>query len=461
MLFTMILIIDDDMAVQASLLLLFENAGYPALAASGQQEAMDHLHHHPVSLVILDLNFSIDTSGEEGLALLQRLRLVNSEVPVILLTGWGTIQLAVQGMKLGANDFINKPWDNDYLLQSAQTLLQLQEKPEKKHTRKELDTHYQFRFIIGEDERILELLDTVGRVAATDAPVLITGESGTGKELIAEAIHQNSLRSNKAYIKVNLGGISSSLFESEMFGHIRGAFTDAKTDRTGRFELAHKGTIFLDEIGDLDISSQVKLLRVLQDRTYEVLGSSRTKTVDMRVICGTNKDLDSMVAAGSFREDLFYRINLISIHLPPLRERPKDIPLLVRFFLGNLQEIYNRPQLTITREAMKWLQQLPWPGNIRQLKNLVERSVLMSRKDTLEMEDLRLQPELPAAKKGVVPLPQVGALTLEEIEVLMIKKALEFHKNKISRAAASLGLTRSSLYRRLDKYNIPYDETSD
>jgi DNA-binding NtrC family response regulator len=457
----MILIIDDDMAVQASLLLLFENAGYIAMAASDQQEAMELLQRHPVSLVILDLNFSIDTSGEEGIALLQQLRRFNRDVPVILLTGWGTIQLAVQGMKLGANDFINKPWDNEYLLQSAQTLLQLQEKPEKRLTRRELDSLYQFRFIIGEEESMLELLDTVGRVAATDAPVLITGESGTGKELIAEAIHQNSLRHNKAFVKVNLGGISTSLFESEMFGHVRGAFTDAKTDRAGRFELAHKGTVFLDEIGDLDISSQVKLLRVLQDRTYEVLGSSRTKTVDMRVVCGTNKDLDSMVAAGSFREDLFYRINLISIHLPPLRERPKDIQLLVQFFIGNLREIYNRPQLTVTREAMKWLQQLPWPGNIRQLKNLVERSVLMSRKDNLDIEDFRMQPELPAAKKGAVLLPQVGALTLEEIEVLMIKKALDFHKNKISKAAESLGLTRSSLYRRLDKYNIPYDETSD
>jgi DNA-binding NtrC family response regulator len=457
----MILIIDDDIAVRTSLLLLFENAGLQATGASNEQDAMDLLRAHTISLIILDLNFSIETSGVEGIEMLRQIKKTHPAVPVILITGWGTIELAVQGMKLGANDFINKPWDNEYLLQSVQTLLQLQEKKEQHHTRKELDSLYQFRFIIGEEERMLQLLETVGRVATTDAPVLITGESGTGKELIAEAIHQNSLRSNKAFIKVNLGGISTSLFESEMFGHIRGAFTDAKTDRMGRFEMAHKGTIFLDELGELDISSQVKLLRVLQDRTYEVLGSSRTKTVDMRVVCGTNKDLDRMVAEGTFREDLFYRINLISIHLPPLRERPKDIPLLVNFFMGNLREIYNRPHLAITREAMKWLQQLPWPGNIRQLKNLVERSVLMSRKDQLDVEDFRTQPELVAAKKGPVTLPQVGALTLEEIEVLMIKKALDFHKNKITKAAESLGLTRSSLYRRLDKYNIPYDETPD
>jgi two-component system NtrC family response regulator len=343
----------------------------------------------------------------------------------------------------------------------VQTLLQLQEHTEKQHTRTELDSLYDFRFIIGEDKQMLELLETIGRVAKTDAPVLITGESGTGKELIAEAIHRNSLRHHKNFVKVNLGGISTSLFESEMFGHVRGAFTDAKTDRVGRFEMAHKGTIFLDEIGDLDFSSQVKLLRVLQDRTYEVLGSSRTKTVDIRVVCGTNKDLNKMVRESSFREDLFYRINLISIHLPALRERPKDIPLLVNFFIGTLKEIYNRPDLTVSRDAMKWLQQLPWPGNIRQLKNVVERSVLMSRNDQLEIDNFRLQPEQSAAQKGELNLPQPGTLTLEEIEVLMIKKALDFHKNKISRAAESLGLTRSSLYRRLDKYNIPYDEASD
>lgn len=457
----MILIIDDDIAVRASLLLLFENAGYTVKAAPDPEGAMQVLSTREVLLIILDLNFSIETSGEEGIALLQEIRNINKEVPVILLTGWGTIQLAVQGMKMGANDFINKPWDNEYLLQSVQTLLQLREHPEKQHTRKELDSLYDLRFIIGEDQRMLELLETIGRVSKTDAPVLITGESGTGKELIAEAIHRNSLRQNKAFVKVNLGGISTSLFESEMFGHVRGAFTDAKADRVGRFETAHKGTIFLDEIGDLDFSSQVKLLRVLQDRTYEVLGSSRTKTVDMRVVCGTNKDLDKMVREGSFREDLFYRINLISIHLPALHERVSDIPLLVNFFISSLKEIYDRPQITVSGHAMKWLQQLPWPGNIRQLKNVVERSVLMSRNDRLEIEDFRLQPELSSARKGGVTLPQVGALTLEEIEVLMIKKALDFHKNKISKAAESLGLTRSSLYRRLDKYNIPYDEASD
>lgn len=457
----MILIIDDDIAVRTSLLLLLRNEGFAASAASNQQDALQLLKKEPVSLVILDLNFSIETSGKEGMALLQQIRQINAVVPVILITGWGTIELAVQGMKLGANDFINKPWSNDHLLQSINTLLNLQDKKKEHHTRKQLDGLYNFQHIIGEDQRMLELLETIGRVAETDASVLIMGESGTGKELIAEAIHQNSKRVNKPFIKVNLGGISTSLFESEMFGHVRGAFTDARADRVGRFELANKGTIFLDEIGDLDAGSQVKLLRVLQDRTYEVLGSSRSKTVDVRVISATNKNLNEMVEKGSFREDLLYRINLINIHLPALRERPKDIPLLVNFFIGNLKEIYNRPSLAVSPSAVKWLQQLPLPGNIRQLKNLVERTVLVSRKDLLDTDDFRSQLELSPAKKGTMQLPDIGVLTLDEIEMLMIKKALDFHRNKISKAAASLGLTRSSLYRRLEKYNIPYDETSE
>jgi len=457
----MILIIDDDIAVRAALLLLFQNEGYAVTAVASPAEALHILKKEGISLIILDLNFSIETSGIEGIELLKKIKLANASVPVILITGWGTINLAVEGMKLGASDFINKPWSNDYLLQSVKTALELHTLKPAHHSRKNLDSLYNFQHIIGEDQRILDILDMIGRIAATDASILILGESGTGKELIAEAIHENSGRSNRAFVKVNLGGISTSLFESEMFGHVRGAFTDARTDRAGRFELANKGTIFLDEIGDLDTGSQVKLLRVLQDRTYEVLGSSRTKTVDVRVVCATNKDLDAMVAKSAFREDLLYRINLVTIRLPALRERAKDIPLLVNFFINNLKEIYGRPSLSVTKEAMKWLQQLPLPGNIRQLKNLVERSVLVSRNDNLGIENFRSQLELSPGKKGNIQLPEVGTLTLDEVEVLMIKRALEFHKNKVSKAAISLGLTRSSLYRRLDKHNIPYDEASD
>lgn len=457
----MILIIDDDIAVRTSLVLLLEQQGFATTAADSPAAAVATMKQQAPSLIILDLNFSIDTSGNEGMLLLQQIRKMHPEVPVILITGWATIELAVKGMKLGANDFINKPWSNDHLLQSVNTLLNLQEKKTEHLNRKKLDSRYNFQHIIGEDPAMLDILETIGRVAATDASVLIMGESGTGKELIAESVHQNSPRSNKPFVKVNLGGISTSLFDSEMFGHVRGAFTDARFDRTGRFELANKGTIFLDEIGDLDPGSQVKLLRVLQDRTYEVLGSSRTKTVDVRVVCATNRPLEEMVSKGSFREDLLYRINLITIRLPALRERPGDIPLLVNFFVNNLREIYNRPELQVSREAMRWLQQLPLPGNIRQLKNLVERSVLVSKKDYLVVEDFQSQLETSPRQKGNIELPEVGSITLEELEIKMIRKAMEFHKGRITRVAKALGITRSALYRRLEKYNIPYDETAD
>jgi len=457
----MILIIDDDLAVRTSLMLLLKTEGYEVMTSGEPEQAIQLIKESSPQLIILDLNFSIDTSGKEGMQLLEMIKKVDDKIPIILITGWGTIELAVQGMKMGANDFLNKPWSNDHVLQSVKTLLDLKEKRTEKHSRKQLDSLYNFQHIIGEDEKVIDLLETIGRVAATDASVLLLGESGTGKELIAEAIHQNSLRANKPFIKVNLGGISTSLFESEMFGHVRGAFTDAKTDRIGRFELANKGTIFLDEIGDLDAASQVKLLRVLQDRTYEVLGSSRTKTVDVRVVCATNRNLEEMVERGTFREDLLYRINLITIKLPPLRERISDIEKLVHFFISNLKTIYNRPQLEVSKEALKWLQGLSLPGNIRQLKNLVERSVLISKKDKLEVEDFKAQVPQSPSKKGNLQLPEVGSISLDELENQMIRRAMAFHRNKISKAAQALGITRSSLYRRLEKYNIPYDEASD
>ncbi len=457
----MILIIDDDKAVRTSLLLLLEQHALPARDAGTANEALAWLHHNTPLLIILDLNFSLETSGDEGMRLLRQIRKIYPAVPVIILTGWATIELAVKGMKEGANDFINKPWNNDHLLATVNLLLNLQHKKAEKWSRSKLDQQYQFQQIVGHDPGMLDILETVGRVAPTDASVLIMGESGTGKELVAEAIHQNSLRSNKPFVKVNLGGISTSLFESEMFGHVRGAFTDARTDRTGRFEMAGKGSIFLDEIGDLDPGSQVKLLRVLQDRTYEVLGSSRTRVVDVRVICATNRDLASMVQQGLFREDLLYRINLITIRLPSLRDRPGDIPLLVQSFMNNLREIYNRPGLSVSQAALRWLQQLPLPGNIRQLKNLVERTILVSRKDHLEEKDFVAQMEAAPVKKGGVQLPEVGDLTLEEMEKQMIHKAMEHHRNRITRVAKALGITRSTLYRRLEKYNIPYDEASD
>jgi len=458
----MILIVDDDIAVRTSLTLLLKGAGNEVITASNAIQAFELLQTQRPDLVILDLNFSIETSGEEGMSLLKQFRAYDSVLPIILITGWASIDLAVKGMKLGANDFIHKPWNNDHVLQAVGTLLQLNsEKKTTTKTRKELDKKYQFKQIIGEDASLLNILGVIGRVAATNASVLITGESGTGKELVAEAIHENSTRAGKPFVKVNLGGIATSLFESEMFGHVRGAFTDARFDRMGRFEMAHKGTIFLDEIGDLEASSQVKLLRVLQDRTYEVLGSSRTKMVDTRIVCATNKNLNEMVQMGTFREDLLYRINLVTIHLPALHERKGDIPLLVNFFINNLKEIYGRPKLTVAAPAMRWLQQLPLPGNIRQLKNLVERTVLISDKNELGIDDFQGQINLSPLKNNQLKLPGVGTITLDQMEAEMVKQAMNFHKNRISKAAASLGITRNALYRRLEKYQIPFNETED
>jgi len=457
----MILIVDDDIAVRTSLTLLLENAGNKVKSADSAVEALTIIKEQTPELILLDLNFSIDTTGVEGMELLSSIRKIDAVVPVILITGWASIQLAVQGMKLGANDFINKPWNNEHVLQSVKTLLELNTTKTKNSSRKQLDKQYNFKQIIAEDPQMLAILETIGQIAPTDASVLILGESGTGKELIAEAIHENSSRRNKPFVKVNLGGISSSLFESEMFGHVRGAFTDARFDRTGRFEMANKGTIFLDEIGELEAGSQVKLLRVLQDRTYEVLGSSRSKVVDVRVVCATNKNLNEMVGAGTFREDLLYRINLITINLSPLRERSDDIPLLVDFFINNLKEIYNRPLLSISVSAMKWLQQLELPGNIRQLKNLVERTILVSKNNELGIDDFKAQLDLSPSKKANVQMPGVGSITLEQMEIEMVKRAMSFHQNKITKAAASLGITRNSLYRRLEKYQIPFNEAED
>ncbi len=298
---------------------------------------------------------------------------------------------------------------------------------------------------------------SVVRVAPTDASVLITGESGTGKELIAEALHKNSRRKGGPFVKVNLGGISSTLFESEMFGHVKGAFTDARTDRKGRFEMADGGTIFLDELGEVDPAAQVKLLRVLQDRTYEVLGSSHARTVDVRVVSATNRDLGEMVARGAFREDLLYRLNLIAVRLPPLRERRGDIGLLARHFLDAATAAYRRGPVEISERAEGWLRDQPWPGNLRQLKGTVERAVLVLDGDRLEVQDLVALSDLEArSAEGPRPsaLPSPGTMTLDEIERAMIEKSLLHYEGNVTKVAEALGLSRAALYRRFEKYGL-------
>jgi len=448
----MILIIDDDSAIRSSLSFMLKRAGYEVEAVSSPKEAMDVVRVVSPMLVLMDMNFSLTTTGEEGLTLLKQVKLFRPDTPVILMTAWGSIQLAVQGMQAGAFDFITKPWNNAALLQRIETALELTVLPKsKEEEQKQIDALIRSN-IIGRSRALTDVLNTVGRIARTNASVLITGESGTGKELIAEAIHVNSQRAKQPFVKVNLGGISQSLFESEMFGHKKGAFTDASTDRTGRFELANKGTIFLDEIGDLDHSCQVKLLRVLQDQTFEVLGDSRPRKTDIRVVSATNADLPKMVGEHTFREDLFYRINLITIHLPALRERREDIPLLVRHFADRQAEANGLPHTELSNDALHFLTRLPYSGNIRELKNLVERTILISGKKQLEAADFESQYH--RRDEPVSSSTSLTGMTLDEIERQTILQALERCHGNLSQVALALGISRAALYRRLEKYSI-------
>lgn len=454
-----ILIIDDDTTVATSLELLLKRAGYRVNSVFRMDEALPAVKEHQPALVLLDMNFTIDTSGKDGMGLLRRLLAAYPRLPIIQMTGWATVQLAVEGMKAGARDFIAKPWDNRELLNAV--AIQIDKLPpgfghggaaagtgEGDERAGEVDT---FSGIIGESAALKAVLEQAKRVAATQASVLITGESGTGKELVAEAIHVASRRATKPFVAVNLGGVPEGLFESELFGHKAGAFTDARADRKGRFELAEGGTLFLDEIGDLQPAAQVKLLRVLQERQYERLGDSRVRKADVRIISATSRDLHGMVLAGTFREDLLYRINLIHLHLPPLRERPEDIPLLAEHFLASARKRYDRPKLQLGKPAINWLRHQEFKGNIRQLQNLMERTAILAPATVIQVEDMdrQIRPS-GAINRDFLP----GGLTLEEMEVRMIKSSLARNGGEIAASARELGLTRAALYRRIEKYGI-------
>ena len=464
----MILIVDDDRAIRVTLTLLLERNSYTVMSAEGPASAMDIVRNHPeLELVLMDMNYTLATDGEEGLTLLKQVKVFRPDVPVILMTAWGTIDLAVQGMRNGAFDFITKPWSNAVLMDRIETAILLnkpiptpQQSTAQPHHRitPQPQSHFE---VVGQSPVLLSVLATAQRVAQTNAPVLITGESGTGKELIAQFIHEQSQRKGKPFVKVNLGGISTTLFESEMFGHKKGSFTDAKNDRTGRFELAEGGTIFLDEIGELEPSCQVKLLRVLQDQTYEVLGDSVTRRADVRMVCATNADLRQMVQERTFREDLFYRINLIHLHLAPLRERQQDIPLLVEHFISQTCTANALPIFTASDEAIQYLQTLPFYGNIRELKNLVERTILM--KSSIETSMQLTVDDFKASHRqedhaphSALPLA-AGAgnsMTLEEIERAFIAAAIKKHSGNLSLVAKELGISRGALYRKIEKHGL-------
>ena len=448
----MVLVVDDDKSIRLSLKLILERNEFEVVLAEEPHAAIQVIRDNPaVELVLMDMNYNTyrtsSNDGEEGLTLLKQIKVFRPDMPCILMTAWGTIDLAVRGMRAGAFDFITKPWDNGVLLERIQTARTLKGRVSSSDDKKEDGSGT----IIGSS--LTGILSTISRVAPTNAPVLVTGESGTGKELIAEAIHRQSKRANGPFVKVNLGGISSSLFESEMFGHKKGSFTDATADRIGRFELAKGGTIFLDEIGELSLASQVKLLRVLQDQTYEVLGDSHTRRTDVRVVCATNADLRAMVEEKTFREDLFYRINLINLHLPPLRKRREDIPLLVEHFLREACRANNIPVVTASHEAIAYLQTLPFPGNIRELKNLVERALLMHDPKGDQLTAADFAPHLtPAAVPSASP--EGSPATLDDLERNAIAASIQKHGGNLSLVAKELGISRGALYRKIEKHGL-------
>jgi DNA-binding NtrC family response regulator len=456
-----ILIVDDDGAVQVSLALLLKQSGFDPVCADGPRQAIGQLQAGPADtpfdLVLQDMNFSQRTSGEEGLDLLARIKQLQPALPVLLMTAWGSISLAVRGVKAGAANFFTKPWDNGQLVELVEATLQLANSlatpsSAPRLTRRALDAQCDFSGIVGEHPKLLKVLETIAQVARTRAPVLILGESGTGKELVADAIHRNSPRVDHPIVKINMGAITPTLFESEMFGHVRGAFTDARADRKGHIASADGGTLFLDEIGELQRADQVKLLRVLQDQRYQPVGSSATCQADLRVVSATNRELAELVASGEFREDLFYRLNLITIRLPPLRERRSDIAPLARHIAARVADSYGLGEVVLAPDALDWLSGQPWPGNIRQLKQTLERALLLAGKQHLGQADFlaasAVDDGAPGSRLGV------DGMTLEQVERHMIEQALQQHTGNISRMAKALGLSRTALYRRLERHGL-------
>jgi DNA-binding NtrC family response regulator len=415
------------------------------------------LHNEQYDVVMLDMNFTKEvSSGQEGFYWLDRVLQMDSSAVVILITAYGDINLAIKAIKEGATDFVLKPWDNDKLLATLNASLQLRhsklEVVDLKNQQKLLydDLDSRFKDIIGQSPVMQKVFDTIQKVAATDANVLILGENGTGKELIARAIHRNSKRYREAFVSVDLGAISPNLFESELFGHKKGAFTDARDDRTGRFEQASKGTLFLDEIGNIPLASQAKLLAVLQNRVVTKVGSNQAKEINIRLISATNMPLNDMITKNSFRQDLLYRLNTIEIQLPPLRERLEDIPLLADHFIKLYAKKYHKEIRKAGDPLIKRMQKYSWPGNIRELQHGIERAVIMSNQHVLQPEDMFFQTTGDRSEETV----SLDHLNIEDVERILIRKALQKHNGHITNAAQELGLTRSSLYRRLEKYGL-------
>ncbi len=444
-----VLIADDQQDVIEALRLLLKGEGFRIESVNTVPGVVEAVKKKDFDVALVDLNYARDTtSGKEGLDLLKQMMSLDEALPVIVMTAWGSVEIAVEAMRRGARDFIEKPWDNARLLSIIRTQIELGRALKRGHR---LEAENRLLRGDGKSELIARspamqpVLELIERVGPSDANVLITGENGTGKGVVARALHGVSQRSSKGLVTVNMGGLSEGVFESELFGHVRGAYTDAKTDRVGRFELADSGTLFLDEIANIPMSQQAKLLRVLETGEFERVGSSKTSQVDVRVISATNSDLDSEVQEGRFRQDLLFRLNTVEIHLPPLRDRGEDISLLARHFLGLRARHYRKRIEGFDREALRAMMLYSWPGNIRELDHVVERSVLMARGDTIEPEDLGL-------REGRDSVVRLEDMKLEEAEKHLIDKALSRHGGNVSQAARSLGLSRSALYRRLERF---------
>jgi DNA-binding NtrC family response regulator len=410
-------------------------------------------------VILLDMNFTKDvSSGSEGYYWLQKILDIDPSSVVVLITAYGDVQMAVKAIKAGATDFVLKPWENEKLLATLFSSMRLRESRDQIQTLKiknqEINhaLNEKFSDIIGQSQSMQKIFQTVERVAQTDANVLILGENGTGKEMIARAIHRNSQRKSESFVSVDLGSVTETLFESELFGHKRGAFTDAKEDRVGRFELANNGTLFLDEIGNLSMPLQAKLLTVLQNRKVSRVGANKEVPVNIRLICATNMPLYEMVKENRFRQDLLYRINTIEVEIPPLRERPEDIPLLAQYFLKSYNSKYGKNISKISDAALTRMNKHSWPGNIRELQHSLERAVIMSSASVLQPEDFNLNTTSP--KENDSAGLNLDAFNLEEVEKLLIRKVLKKYNGNITQAAAELGLTRSSLYRRLEKHGL-------
>ena len=446
-----ILIADDQRDVIEALRLLLKSEGFAIETATSPAGVLRVIESKDVDAVLMDMNYTRDTtSGLEGMDLISRLQTLDSHLPIVVMTAWGSVDGAVEAMRRGAKDYVEKPWDNARLAATLKTQVELGRALRKAHRlegenrllRKEGLPEF-----IAESRAMRPALQIIDRIGPSDANVLVTGEHGTGKEVVAHWLHAASTRASKPLVAVNVGGLPEGVFESELFGHVRGAFTDAKADRVGRFELAHDGTLFLDEIANVPLKQQATLLRALETGEVQRVGSSKTRQVDLRVVSATNADPQAEVAAGNFREDLLYRLNTVEIHLPPLRERREDIPLLAMHFLERQAKRYRKPKVGFSEDASQALLDHPWPGNIRELKHAVERAVLLALDEHVQAHDLGLV--TPSESKS-----HIDELTLDEVEKILIEKALQRYEGNVSQAADALGLSRSALYRRLQRHGL-------